>query len=792
MPRVPGSQGPRQALDVLPNARIQGPSLTAPDVRLSAGRVSTPQYSVPQMRGGTLRGFRQDPNAIARPVLGGGQGRGLMEMGSALSSVGNALGDMALAMQAKVNATVVDDVVERARQKQLELTWGRKDEASGNIVGGYRQLKGEQAFRREDDKGLDDEVGTEFDEFVKGLNDEKLTNAAQREAFKQQTDNMAAQLRQGASVWSATQFDAYQTQVYTTAVESRTSAFALQDPGDRKGQLAALDEIDQAAYTLGKNRGDSAEAIELGMQVARSTAVESLFARVMSERKYDTAQAILNEYGEKVSPNSILKMKANLDGKVSLQIGEQVGASVWSGQAEPSFNPTDSDKLFNVVLTTENRGTPRQSADGKTITSPKGAYGAAQLMYGTAVETAEKLGSSVWKQFGLSSAKDMADLAKQPTKEGEAANRLIGQAYFNQQLNRFGGDAEKAMAAYNAGPGRVKGGWTDKNGNKHPGAVERAVAEGGQWQDYLPQETKDYLVYARKQMGNPQAGMPKRPSKSELYDQVYARTTDPDARRAAIAYIDKRWSAWEEDKRNTETSALETAYTLVDNTRDINSIPQEVWRNINPTQIDSLRSYAEKRTKNEPVETDWATFFIASQNPATLTPARMLELRPKLANEQFNKLDTMRREAQQPGAEKNPSTLNVSDINAALTLNLEARGEDATPEGKGKDAERARVGQLRSFLYDYVLQEQRTAGKRFTTGEVQDLVGKLFTQNVAWRKKVFGFDQTGTSPILTTDVNDILPADRKAVTDAFKARYKREPTEFELLGSYYRRRFFRQ
>ena len=63
--------------------------------------------------------------------------------------------------------------------------------------------------------------------------------------------------------------------------------------------------------------------------------------------------------------------------------------------------------------------------------SPAGAQGLAQLMPGTA------------RELGVDPSDPFANL------EG-------GARYLRQQLDRFDGDLEKALAAYNAGPGRVE------------------------------------------------------------------------------------------------------------------------------------------------------------------------------------------------------------------------------------------------------------------------------------------------------------------------------------------------
>lgn len=99
-----------------------------------------------------------------------------------------------------------------------------------------------------------------------------------------------------------------------------------------------------------------------------------------------------------------------------------------------------------------------ESAGKKDAVSPKGAAGLGQLMIPAA------------KEMGLS-PEDRFD----PNKNIPAS---VG--YLKKQLGKYGGDPEKALAAYNWGPGNV-----DKHLAKNEGKLNRVG---------LPKETADYLT----------------------------------------------------------------------------------------------------------------------------------------------------------------------------------------------------------------------------------------------------------------------------------------------------------
>lgn len=107
------------------------------------------------------------------------------------------------------------------------------------------------------------------------------------------------------------------------------------------------------------------------------------------------------------------------------EVADAAGPAAWRARVAQLAAKYDiSPMLLEAVVWQESRWNPG-------AVSPVGARGLAQLMPGTA------------RQMGVDPLDPWANL------EG-------GARYLRMQLDAFGGDVEKALAAYNAGPGRVR------------------------------------------------------------------------------------------------------------------------------------------------------------------------------------------------------------------------------------------------------------------------------------------------------------------------------------------------
>ena len=152
-------------------------------------------------------------------------------------------------------------------------------------------------------------------------------------------------------------------------------------------------------------------------------------------------------------------------GRAGAAGAEWLGADVKKFVNELTATPNNPGGIFGAMLMAESGG--RQfDKNGKPLTSSAGAVGIAQIMPGTGPEAA-KLAGLPWDP--------------ERYRNDPQYNAALGYAYFQQKLKENNGDTAKAVAAYNAGQGRVQQ------------AERRAAATGQPFTNFLPAETQGYL-----------------------------------------------------------------------------------------------------------------------------------------------------------------------------------------------------------------------------------------------------------------------------------------------------------
>lgn len=170
----------------------------------------------------------------------------------------------------------------------------------------------------------------------------------------------------------------------------------------------------------------------------------------------------------------------------------------------PGFERVGYPKLdtpINSYWTMVHAISRQESEFATKALSHANAYGLMQLIPGTAQDTARNLGVTYSRNALL---------------EDPQYNMRLGNAYFAQLMDRFGGSYPLALVGYNAGPGRAIQ-WIERNGDPRKGEIS--------WEEWIEKipffETKNYVqrvlgnAVAYEQLYPEQAryGTPRTPSR---------------------------------------------------------------------------------------------------------------------------------------------------------------------------------------------------------------------------------------------------------------------------------------
>jgi soluble lytic murein transglycosylase len=257
-------------------------------------------------------------------------------------------------------------------------------------------------------------------------------------------------------------------------------------------ERAALHPIAYYGQLAAKRLGRAEIALRAPAIVARGEArqeatrvVEWLYAAGLDDLAASLAEAAAGRWRDEAQIAALAEVVAahadattNVEfGKIATERGFAVDAAAFPTFGVPSFAPLPhSADLASVYAVAR-----QESEFAWRVVSGAGAKGLMQILPSTAQETARRVGVAF----------DLSRLNADP-----AFNLQLGAAFLGQLMEDEGGSLELALAAYNAGGGRVAQ-WLAAYGDPRTGKIDPV-----DWVERIPfDETRDYVERVSENLG---------------------------------------------------------------------------------------------------------------------------------------------------------------------------------------------------------------------------------------------------------------------------------------------------
>lgn len=685
-------------------------------------------------------------------------GRQAQQVGDAMQRAGASVGQVALDMQNQANQLRVDDALNQAKETALRLTYDKD--------AGFTNLKGINALQRPDGKPLADEYGDNLKGAISQIAD-GLGNDAQKQAFSLHANDIMASFR-----GQAIQHEAQEFKTYALSTSEGIQSTALRDIGlnwnNPDAVNSAVDRIRAETYRQAQLLGKSAEWQDAQARKLTSNAHKVALLSALEQNDPAYADTYLKRYSGQMDADDILAVRGHITSAMDARIGT-TAASDAIHSMQPRIQVGDAERAFNIAVGTESGG--RQfAADGKPLTSPKGAIGVAQVMPDTAPEAA-KLAGLPWDETRY--------------KNDPAYNRALGMAYFQKQLQDNGGDLAKAYAAYNAGPGRLADAMR-KAQDARTRAPNATPNDPNYWLTFMPQETRDYVAKNMKAFDAGQ-GQPTRPTFQDIDDKLRADprlANNPARYKVAREEASRQFEEQTKSIKQREDEAVANAMrAIVENGGRFSDLPVAIRAAVPPKELDNLIGFAQKISKGDDTTSTWLYAKLAG-NPdqlARMSDDQFYALRRELSQADFKHFaDERAKRMGVAGGGNGPGDLNSQAIKQTLDERLRMLQIDPTPKDDG-GSEAARVGAIRRFVDQYFYTAQREAGKKFSDAEVAQHLDALFAKNATFR----GWFSNSSGPMLTMKVGDIKGDTKDAIKAAFKRQGIDSPTDAQILNAYW-------
>lgn len=535
-------------------------------------------------------------------------------------------------------------------------------------------------------------------------------------------------------------------------VLSGEDAAANWDRPDLMG--AHMDTMKAAVDELGALNGWSTDQVRLEKSNAVSAVHKDVVNRMLADDDIDAAQIYLEANADEMNANDELALRSAMkeplltrqaQGDFDRAIGTMpVAEGASTKEAAPAG--TTFDAMVAVTAQSES-GNRERDSKGRLITSSAGALGKMQVMPGTNTDPG----------FGVRPAKDGSD----------AERTRVGRDYLAAMLKRYGGDPAKAWAAYNAGPG----------------AVDDAIAGGGDWLSRLPGETQAYVKKNVAAIGGGGAQQSARTwDKAAVYSQIDALADkegwSPERRERSKLWADKEIARDEQLKARDENQAEREASEWVianPNFTDISQMPARIRDRLSPEAQLRYIDAGKRNAKPKDVPANGADALalnlLSIYDPESFKAMPLGPYAGKVTKSELEGLATkqarMRTEAPKD-----------KHLRSGITGAIEW-GQKYGGFGKFSDEQRVAI-------YGVMESEAKQLLENGAKGLTEDDYLKLFKRATRDVATTTWYGGSSSRPLYDMGASNIPDATRKKIESAYKRTYGRDPTDEEV-ADYWRR-----
>lgn len=443
-------------------------------------------------------------------------------IGEGLSKAGDLFGQIGDRIEQQDNLTAVQDAMNKYQAHVRNVQYGDPDNPE---QAGYFNLQGKSAM--DGWKSAAQDVDQAQQILMQTLNPD------QQRMFDQQSRAFQNGALSAMAEHAGRQRQVYQDDVYkdTLTNYANTGAANLDNPEAFAGYL---------------NAGRKAVMQRLALQgVPLDGPVAQAQLQDWNDQYLTTAAKAAADNNDAIKAQNILDSnKGNLSAtaysaaselirpRVDRQQGDMLAQRVINGGDDPTPIPPDADpEATHTAMVHFESGGSQYGKDGAPLTSTKGAVGVSQLMPDTAREVAQQTGLG-WDEDRF--------------RNDANYNRAIGQAYFQQLCQKYGGNQTLACAAYNAGPGNVDK-WRQQFGDPMTGAISD--------HDFVAQipfkETRNYVSRVGATVTKPDTSPSySAPDFGRQISDVHAEVTrlglSPEAEDRALSQVRRNYTDWEQ------------------------------------------------------------------------------------------------------------------------------------------------------------------------------------------------------------------------------------------------------